>query len=66
VGDHAGGNARVINDAIAVYFRDATMAVAFAARWCGAVARGASDSILRARDDETAGRIPARPHKTRY
>jgi hypothetical protein len=34
----------VVNDAIAVYFRDAALAAAFAARWCAPVAAGATDA----------------------
>jgi hypothetical protein len=40
------GMRSVINDAVAVYFRDAAMAAAFAARWCAPVARGEPDGFL--------------------
>jgi hypothetical protein len=53
----------VINDAIAVYFRDATMAAAFAARWCAPMGRGVTEGFLRIREDEPTQRVPARPHK---
>ena len=54
----------VVNDAIAVYFHDATLASAFAARWCAPVGLGVSEGFLRIRDDEPIPRIPARHHKT--
>jgi hypothetical protein len=53
----------VINDAIAVYFRDPTLASAFAARWCAPVASTATDGCLRIRTDEPTQRV-AEGHKT--
>jgi hypothetical protein len=54
----------VINNAIAVYFRDAPMAAAFAARWCAPVASTVVESFpLRIRDDKPVQRVPAHPHK---
>ena len=43
----------VVNDAVALYFQDATLAAAFVARWCVASA-GAADGFLRMREDEPA------------
>jgi hypothetical protein len=54
----------VINDAIAVYFRDAALAAAFAAQWCAPVGAGVTEGCLRLRDDEPAQRVAARLHKT--
>jgi hypothetical protein len=54
----------VINDAVAVYFREAAFAAAFAARWCAPVRADAADGVLRIRDDEPARRVPVRWHKT--
>jgi hypothetical protein len=54
----------VINDAVAVYFREAAFAGAFAARWCAPVRVGAADGVLHIRDDEPAKRVPAPWHKT--
>jgi hypothetical protein len=51
----------VINDAIAVYFRDATMAAAFAARWCAPAGSGVGEGFLRIWDNEPVQRVPARP-----
>ncbi len=46
----------VINDAVAVYFLDATFAVAFVARWCA----GAKTEI----SDGAFPRTAAAPHRT--
>ena len=54
----------VINDAIAVYFRDTALAAAFAARWCAPVGADLTEGFLRLRDDEPAQRVAARLHKT--
>ena len=54
----------VVNDAIAVYFRDAALAAAFAARWCAPVASGIGNGFLRIREDEPVPRVPTPPHKT--
>jgi|GEM_PF-4117189 len=54
----------VINDAIAVYFRDAALAAAFATRWCAPTVHGVAEGVLRVREDEPAQPVPARPHKT--
>jgi len=53
----------VVNDAIAVYFREPASAAAFAARWCAPVASGITEGVLRIRDDEPAQRVPTRPPK---
>jgi hypothetical protein len=53
----------VVNDAIAVYLADATIASAFVARWC-AGHRASKDGLLHVREDEPTPRISARPHKT--
>jgi hypothetical protein len=36
MGDHSLGHPGVVNDALAIYFLDATIAGAFVARWCAA------------------------------
>ena len=41
----------VINDAIAVYFADATIASAFVARWCAGHRAEAADGLFRVRED---------------
>ena len=54
----------IVNEAIAVYFREAAMAAAFAARLCAPMGPGITEGFMRMRDDEPAQRIAARPHKT--
>jgi hypothetical protein len=54
----------VINDAVAVYFRDGTLAAAFVARRCAPATRGMAEGFFRVRDDEPAARVPAPHHKT--
>jgi hypothetical protein len=56
------GMRRVVNDAITVYFSDATIASAFVARWC-AGHKAESMGLFRVRDDEPLLRIGARLHK---
>jgi hypothetical protein len=52
----------IVNDAIAIYLADATIASAFVARWC-AGHKAESLGLFRVRDDEPLLRIGARPHK---
>jgi hypothetical protein len=54
----------VVNDAVAVYFLDATAAAAFVARWCVGPAAEVSGGTFRVREDRPARRIAAGPHKT--
>ena len=54
----------VVNDAVAVYFRDATLAAAFVARWCAPSTRDMAEGFFRVRVDEPAPVIPAQHHKT--
>src|ERR1700736_2168785 len=42
----------VVNDALAVYFLDATIASAFVARWCATQRVEILDGVYRVRDDE--------------
>jgi hypothetical protein len=58
------GSRSVVNDAIAIYFADATIARAFVARWCAGHKAEAADGLFRVREDEPTPRIAARPHKT--
>lgn len=44
----------LVNDAIAVHFKDATLAGAFAARWCAPVASTSTEGFLCIRSDEPA------------
>ena len=54
----------VVNDAIAIYLADATIASAFVARWCAGHKAEAADGLFRVREDEPAPRIGASHHKT--
>ena len=54
----------VVNDAIAVYFAEATIASAFVARWCAGSKAEAMNGLFRIRDDEPASRPPAAHHKS--
>jgi hypothetical protein len=54
----------VVNDALAIYFADVTLASAFVARWCASQKVEIVDGLYRVRDDEPTPRIGAGLHKT--
>jgi hypothetical protein len=54
----------VVNDAVAVYFLDATAAAAFVARWCAGSAPVISDGAFRVREDQPTPRVGAGLHRT--
>jgi hypothetical protein len=54
----------VANDALAIYFLDATIAGAFLARWCVAQRVEILYGVYRVRDDEPTPRIGTALHKT--
>jgi hypothetical protein len=54
----------VLNDAVSIYFLDATLASAFVARWCAGSRVETDGGLFRIRDDEPAPRIGARLHRT--
>jgi len=54
----------VVNDALAVYFIDVTIASTFVARWCAAQRVEIVDGVYRVRDDEPMSRINAALHRT--
>jgi hypothetical protein len=54
----------VLNDAVAIYFADATLASAFVARWCGGYKVETADGVFRVREDEPAARTRAAMHRT--
>jgi hypothetical protein len=54
----------VLNDAVSIYFLDATLAGAFVARWCAGARIEAQDGVFRIREDEPAPRIGAGLHRT--
>jgi hypothetical protein len=49
----------VVNDVLAIYFVDVTMASAFVARWCVAQKVEIADGVCRVRDEEPTPRIGA-------
>jgi hypothetical protein len=54
----------VVNDALAVYFLEATLASAFVVRWCAVQRVEIVDGVYRVRDDEPKSPIGAGLHKT--
>jgi len=54
----------VLNDAVSIYFLDATLASAFVARWCAWFWVETDGGVFRIREDEPAPRIGATPHRT--
>jgi hypothetical protein len=54
----------VLNDAVSIYFAEATLASAFVARWCAGSKVEATGGVFQVRDDEPAPRIGAGPHRT--
>jgi len=52
----------VVNDAVAVYFADVSMAAAFVARWCQAKRVEIVNGLFRVRDDEPPRRVGAAAH----
>ena len=49
----------IVNDAVAIYFLEATAAAAFVARWCAGSAVEISDGAFRVREQQFARRITA-------
>jgi hypothetical protein len=58
------GRRGVINDAVAIYFLDATLAAVFVSRWCAGSKVEISEGAFRVREDQPAPRTVAGPHKT--
>ena len=54
----------IVNDAIAVYFRDATLAGAFVARWCRGYQIETVEGAFPIRDDAPPARRGAPLHRT--
>jgi hypothetical protein len=55
----------VVNDAIAIYLADATIASAFVARWCAGHRAVAVDGLFRVREDEPTQRMGASHQRRR-
>ena len=58
------GTRGVLNDALSIYFADATLANAFVARGCVGATVEATGSVFQVREDEPAPRIGATMHRT--
>jgi len=58
------GTRGVLKDAISIYFADATLATAFAARWCAGAKVQTTGGVFRVREDEPAPRTVAGTHRT--
>jgi hypothetical protein len=58
------GTRGVRNDAVSIYFADATLASAFVARWCVAARVETPGGMFQVREDEPGARVGAGPHKT--
>lgn len=54
----------VLNDAVSIYFRDATLASAFVARWCAGYKAETAEGVFRMRTDEPVARTSASLHRT--
>jgi hypothetical protein len=54
----------VLNDAIWVYFADATLASGFVARWCAGFKVETAGGVFQVREDEPAPRVGAGLHRT--
>jgi len=54
----------VVNDAVAVYFADATIAAAFVTRWCQVNRVETPDGLYRVRHDEPVRRKVAKDHSS--
>jgi hypothetical protein len=54
----------VLNDAVSIYFADATLASAFVARWCAGDRIETTGGVFQVREDEPAQRVGAPGHST--
>src|SRR5438270_8750394 len=52
----------VLNDAVSIYFIDATLASAFVARWCAASRIETEAGVVRIHEDEPGPDLVAWPH----
>jgi hypothetical protein len=54
----------VLNDALSIYFLDATLASAFVARWCAGHRVETAEGVFRIGADGPAARVGATMHRT--
>ena len=58
------GTRGVLNDAVSIYFLDATLAGAFVVRWCAGSRTETDRGVFKIRDDDPAPRVGAALHRT--
>jgi len=58
------GTRGVLNDAVSIYFLDATLAGAFVVRWCAGSRTETDGGVFRIRGDDPAPRVGAALHRT--
>jgi hypothetical protein len=58
------GTRGVLNDALSIFFADATLASAFVARWCVGSRVETAGGVLQVREDEPEPRVAAGVHWT--
>jgi hypothetical protein len=58
------GSRGVLNDAVSIYFLDATLSSAFVARWCAGYKVETAEGVFRVRTDEPALRSRTSMHRT--
>jgi hypothetical protein len=63
-GDNASSVVGCVNDAVGIYFRDATSAVDFVVCWCAGSEAEVSDGAFRVRDDQPMRPVAAGPDRT--
>ncbi len=54
----------VLNDAVSIYFLDATLASAFVARWCAGYKVETAEGVFKVPTDEPTSRPTASLHRT--
>jgi hypothetical protein len=58
------GTRRVLNDALSIYFADATLVSAFVARWCLVAKVETTSGVFQVREDDPEPRVGAGLHRT--
>jgi len=58
------GTRGVLNDALSIFFGDATLASAFVARWCAGYKIETAGGVFQVREDEPTPRTGATLHRT--
>jgi hypothetical protein len=54
----------VLDDALSIYFTDATLASAFVARWCAGYSVETAGGLFQVREDDPTPRVEAMLHRT--